>query len=154
MKIYADLPGAGMRQFMTDLLVLAWIAFWVWAGTWVYDRVSRLAVPGQQIEGAGVGMAGGLSDASDKIGSVPVVGDALASPFDRAATAAESLADGGRAQQAAVHNLALALVALVLIVPLALVLLGWLPLRLRWIHRATLAATLRSRPSGRDLLAR
>jgi hypothetical protein len=153
MKIYADLPGAGMRQFMTDLLVVAWIAFWVWAGTWVYDHVSRLAVPGQRIEGAGTGMAGGLSDASDKIDDVPGFGDALASPFAQAATAAESLAEAGRAQQAAVHNLALALVALVLIVPLALVLLGWLPLRLRWIRRATLAASLRSRPSGRDLLA-
>jgi hypothetical protein len=34
-----------------------------------------------------------------------------------------------------------------------MVVLGWLPLRLRWIRRATLAASLRARPSGRDLLA-
>ena len=153
MKVYADLPGVGLRQFLTDLVVIAWVAFWVWAATWVYTRVSRLAVPGQQIEKAGVGMAGGLSDAGEKIGSAPAVGDALASPFDRAADAAQSLAEAGRAQQAAVHNLAIALVALVLVVPLALVILGWLPLRLRWIRRATVASSLRSRPSGRDLLA-
>jgi hypothetical protein len=153
MKIYADLPGVGLRQFLTDLVVVAWVAFWVWAATWVYTRVSRLAVPGQQIEKAGVGMAGGLSDAGDKIGNAPAVGDALAAPFERAAGAAQSLAEAGRAQQAAVHNLAIALVALVLVVPLSLVILGWLPLRLRWMRRATLAASLRSRPSGRDLLA-
>ena len=142
-----------MRQFLTDLMVLAWIGFWVWAATWVYDRVSTLAVPGRKIEAAGVGMAGGLSGAGDKVGSVPGVGDSLAQPFDHAAQAANSLADAGRAQQAAVHNLALAIVFLVLVVPIGVVLFGWLPLRLRWIHRATLAVALRERPAGRDLLA-
>jgi hypothetical protein len=152
-KIYADNPGVGLRQFLTDLLVVAWLSFWVWASIWVYDRVSTLAVPGRKIEGAGEGMASGLSDVGSKVGSVPAVGEQLAAPFDKAAGAATALADAGRAQQAAVHNLAVALVVLVLVVPLALVLLGWLPLRLRWIRRATLAASLRSRPGGRDLLA-
>jgi hypothetical protein len=152
-KIYADLPGVGLRQFLTDLLVVAWVGFWIRASIWVYDRVSTLAVPGRKIEGAGEGMASGLSDAGNKVGSVPVVGDQLSAPFDKAATAATALADAGRAQQAAVHNLAIALVILVLVVPLTVVLLGWLPLRLRWIRRASLAASLRSRPSGRDLLA-
>ena len=153
MKIYADLPGVGLRQFLTDLLVVAWVGFWIRASIWVYDRVSTLAVPGRKIEGAGEGMASGLSDAGNKVGSVPAVGDQLSAPFDKAASAATALADAGRAQQAAVHELAVALVILVLVVPLALVVLGWLPLRLRWIRRASLAASLRSRPSGRDLLA-
>jgi hypothetical protein len=152
-KIYADLPGVGLRQFLTDLLVVAWVGFWIRASIWVYDRVSTLAVPGRKIEGAGEGMASGLSDAGNKVGSVPAVGDQLSAPFDKAASAATALADAGRAQQAAVHDLAVALVILVLVVPLAVVLLGWLPLRLRWIRRASLAASLRSRPSGRDLLA-
>jgi hypothetical protein len=152
-KIYADLPGVGLRQFLTDLLVVAWVGFWIRASIWVYDRVSTLAVPGRKIEGAGEGMASGLSDAGNKVGSVPAVGDQLSAPFDKAASAATALADAGRAQQAAVHELAVALVILVLVVPLALVVLGWLPLRLRWIRRASLAASLRSRPSGRDLLA-
>jgi hypothetical protein len=153
MKIYADLPGVGLRQFVTDLMVVAWVAFWIYAAVWVYDRVSRLAVPGQKIEAAGTGMASGLGDAGNKVANVPAVGDGLAAPFNKAADAANALADAGRAQQAAVHNLAVALVALLLVVPLSLVLLGWLPLRMRWIRRATLAASLRSRPAGRDLLA-
>jgi hypothetical protein len=153
MKIYADLPGVGLRQFLTDLLVVAWVAFWVRASVWVYDRVSRLAVPGQKIESAGTGMSSGLTSAGDKVGNIPAVGDGLATPLHQAANAATALADAGRSQQAAVHNLAIALVALVLIVPLSLVVLGWLPLRMRWIRRATLAASLRAKPSGRDLLA-
>jgi hypothetical protein len=153
MKIYADLPGVALRQRLMDLLVVAWVAFWVWAATWVYDRVSVLAVPGQKIQGAGEGMAGGLYEVRDRVGNVPAVGHDLSAPFDHAAGAATALADAGRAQQDAVRNLAIVLVALLLVVPLGLVLFGWLPLRVRWIQRASLAASLRSRPAGRDLLA-
>ncbi len=153
MRIYADRPSVGVRQLVTDLLVLAWVAFWIWAANMVYNTVQKLAVPGQKIEGAGEGMAGGLSSAGDKVDNVPAVGDALASPLDQAAGAAESLADAGREQQEAVQNLAVTLVVLLLIVPLALVLFVWLPLRVRWIRRATLATSLRRGRAGRDLLA-
>jgi hypothetical protein len=152
-RIYADRAGAKLRQSIIDLIVVAWLAFWVWASIWVYDKVSSLAVPGQKIENAGTGMAGGLSDAGNKVGGVPAVGDSLSAPFERAAGAANALADAGRAQQAAVHNLALTLVVLVLVVPVGLVLLGYLPLRLRWMRRASLAVALRQRATGRDLLA-
>jgi hypothetical protein len=52
-----------------------------------------------------------------------------------------------------VHNLAVTLVVLLLIVPLALVLFVWLPMRVRWIRRASYATALRAGRSGRDLLA-
>ncbi len=142
-----------MRQLLTDLLVVAWVVAWIKAASWVYDKVSALATPGKKIEQAGVGMSGGLTDASHKVGSIPAVGDQLSAPFDKAAGAANALADAGRAQQTAVHGLAIALVVLVLVVPLGLVLFGWLPLRIRWIRRASLATSLRSRAAGRDLLA-
>lgn len=152
-RIYADRPGAGLRQFVTDLLVVAWVVFWIYAATKVYDTVQKLAVPGQKLEGAGTGMASGLSDAGDKVGAVPAVGDSLSAPFDKAAAAAQSLADAGREQQAAVQNLAITLVVLLLVVPLALVVFVWLPLRLQWIRRATHASKLRRSHGGRDLLA-
>ena len=153
MRIYAESAGIKLRQFVTDVIAVAWFAFWVWASIWVYDKVSNLAVPGQKIENAGTGMAGGLSDAGNKVGGVPAVGDSLSAPFERAAGAANALADAGRAQQAAVHNLAVTLVVLVLVVPVGLALLGYLPLRLRWMRRASLAVALRRRATGRDLLA-
>jgi len=152
-RIYADRPGTGLRQVTTDLLVVVWVAFWIWLATKVYDTVEKLAVPGQKMEGAGENMAGGLSDAGDKMNQIPAVGDELASPLDRAAGAAEALADAGRDQQEAVHNLALLFVVLLLIVPLSLVLFVWLPLRLRWIRRASYATALQRGRSGRDLLA-
>jgi hypothetical protein len=152
-RLYADKPSVGLRQFVTDIFIVVWISFWVWSATTVYDTVMKLAVPGEKIEGAGEGMAGGLSDAGSKVDNVPAVGDALATPLDRAAGAAEALADAGRQQQDAVHNLAITMVVLLLVVPLSLVLFVWLPLRVRWIRRATYATALRRGQGGRDLLA-
>jgi hypothetical protein len=153
MRLYADRPGVMARQVFSDLLVVAWVVFWIWAAARVYDTVQKLAVPGQKLEGAGEGMAGGLTDAGQKVDNVPGVGDELASPLDRAAGAANSLAEAGRAQQEAVENLAITLVVLLLIVPLGLILFVWLPLRIRWIRRATFATALRRARPGRDLLA-
>ncbi len=153
MRLYADRRGVMARQFVSDLLVVAWVVFWIWAATRVYDTVEKLAVPGQKLEGAGEGMAGGLTDAGDKVDNVPGVGDELSSPLDRAAGAANSLAEAGRAQQEAVENLAITLVVLLLIVPLGLILFVWLPLRIRWIRRASFATALRGVRTGRDLLA-
>jgi hypothetical protein len=152
-KIYADRFPSAVWQLLTDLMVVAWIYAWVRVAMWLYDLVQKLAVPGQKLESAGGGLADNLADAGGKVGRVPVVGDELTQPFDQAAAAARSMAEAGRDQQELIGDLALALALLAVALPLALVLFGWLPLRLRWIRRASAAARLRSTPGGPDLLA-
>jgi hypothetical protein len=152
-KLYADRPARTARQLLTDLLAAGWIYAWIRAGIWVYDLVSKLAAPGRGLEHAGTGLADNLANIGRKIDKVPAAGGALASPFGHAADAARTLAAAGRDQQAAVHDLALILVAVVVGLPLCLVLFGWLPLRVRWIRRASAAAALRQVDAGRDLLA-
>ncbi|MEO3929230.1 hypothetical protein ABGB07_36070 [Micromonosporaceae bacterium B7E4] len=153
MKFYADRVPTAARQLLTDLLVVAWIYLWIRAAMWLHDLVQKLAVPGQKLEGAGGGLADNLADAGGKVGRVPVVGDELTSPFEKAAGAARAMADAGRDQQELVGELALALSLTLLVFPLGVVLLGWLPLRVRWMGRAGAARALRSAPAGRDLLA-
>ena len=153
MKLYADRLPVAIRQLILDILVVIWVYAWVRAGIWVHDLVLKLGVPGQKLEGAGSGIADNLADAGAKVGRVPLVGDELTAPFSRAAQAARSLAEAGRAQQEIVGNLALVLALLVVAVPLALVLFVWLPRRLRWMRRAGVAAEVRDEPAGRDLLA-
>jgi hypothetical protein len=152
-KLYADRLPVALRQLLTDLAVVIWVYAWIRAGLWVHDLVLKLGVPGQKLEGAGTGIADNLADAGGKVGRVPLVGDELTAPFTKAAEAARSLADAGREQQQIVHNLALVLSLLLVAVPLALVLFLWLPLRVRWIRRAGVAAKVRDQPAGRDLLA-
>jgi hypothetical protein len=152
-KIYADLPATRARQFLTDLLVVAWVYGWVKLGFWLHDLVEKLAAPGRKVESAGTGLADNLASAGNKVDNVPGVGGSLAAPFNKAAEAARSLASAGHEQQAVVGDLALALSLALVAIPLGLVLFVWLPLRVRWIRRANAAAALRGAVSGRDLLA-
>ncbi|SCE97325.1 hypothetical protein GA0074696_1981 [Micromonospora purpureochromogenes] len=152
-KIYADRFPVALRQLLTDLLVVVWVYAAIRFALWVHDLVQKLAVPGQKLEGAGGGLADNLAEAGGKVGRVPLVGDELTAPFERAAEAARAVADAGRDQQELVGQLALALAIAVLVFPLALVLFGWLPLRVRWMRRAASAKALAGAPAGRDLLA-
>lgn len=153
MKLYADRPGRRARQLLTDLLVVVWVYAWVRLGLWLHDLVEKLAVPGRKVEDAGTGLADNLSSAGGKVDSVPGVGGTLATPFNKAADAARSLASAGHDQQQIVGHLALALSLALVAVPLGLVLFVWLPLRVRWVRRASAAAGLRGAAAGRDLLA-
>jgi len=152
-KIYPDRPAAAARQTFVDLLVVAWIFVWIWAAMWLHDLVQKLSAPGRRLESAGTGMADNLADVGGKVGRVPIVGDELTTPFTSAADAARSMADAGRQQQEVVADVALWLSLSLLVLPLGLVLLVWLPLRIRWMRRATAAASPRAAPAGRDLLA-
>jgi hypothetical protein len=152
-KLYAERLPTALRQLVTDLVVAAWVYLWIRVGLWTHDLVEKLAVPGQKLQSAGSGIAGNLSEAGAKVGRVPLVGDQLVKPFNGAADAARSLADAGREQQVLVGRLAMVVALLVVAVPLALALFVWLPLRLRWMRRAALAASVREQPAGRDLLA-
>jgi hypothetical protein len=152
-KLYADRPGTLARQLLTDLFVIGWVYAWIRLGRWVYDLVEKLAAPGREVESAGTGLADNLASAGKKVDRVPAVGDALSSPFSRAADAARGLAHAGHQQQTITHQVALVLAVAVVAVPLGLVLFGWLPLRVRWIRLAGAAAALRGGEAGRDLLA-
>ncbi|TDC72269.1 hypothetical protein E1193_28145 [Micromonospora sp. KC606] len=153
MKIYADRYPVFLRQLLTDLLVVVWVFAAIRFARWLHDLVRQLAVPGEKLEGAGAGLADNLAEAGGKVGRVPLVGDELTGPFERAAGAARAVAEAGRDQQELVGQLALALSLAALVFPLGLVLFGWLPLRVRWMRRAASARALAAGPAGRDLLA-
>jgi hypothetical protein len=152
-KLYAERLPVAIRQLLTDIIIVIWVYLWIRAGIWVHDMVEKLAVPGQKLQSAGGGIADNLADAGGKVGRVPLVGDQLVKPFNGAASAARSIAEAGRQQQEVVDQMALVLAILAVSVPLALVLFLWLPLRLRWMHRAGVASSVRGEPAGRDLLA-
>lgn len=151
--MYADRLPVAVRQVLTDVLVVAWVYVWIRVAGWVHGIVLKLGVPGEKLQSSGTSLADNLADAGGKVGKVPLVGDQLTKPFTGAADAARSIAEAGRQQQEIVGNIALIMAIVVVAVPLALVLFGWLPLRLRWMRRAGIAARVRNEPAGRDLLA-
>jgi hypothetical protein len=152
-KIYPEQPGAAVRQLVVDLAVVVWVYVWVRLAMALYDTIEKLAVPGQKLAGAGDRMADQFRDAGGKIRRVPIAGEDLAAPFNRAGDAARDAADAGRQAQEVVHDVAWALSIGLLVLPLGLVLLVWLPRRVSWMQRAGAASRLRAAPAGQDLLA-
>jgi hypothetical protein len=150
MTWYAESPDLRRRQIAVDVVVALWVLLWLRVASAVHDGVQRLAGPGADLEDAGNDLAGGLSGAAERAGSVPGIGGGLRAPLDAAASAGEAVAGAGMAQQEAVGTLALLLALAVGGFPIVWALLRWLPGRLRWGREHAAAARLRG---DVDLLA-
>lgn len=143
MKLYAETPHHRLRQAAGDAAVAAWIVLWVRVGMWMDTLIHRLQAPGRAIEGAGGGLAGNLRAIGSEIRDVPLVGEELQTPFEAAARAGVTLRDAGEGYQEVVHSIALWTGVLFAVIPIALVLMRYLPARTRWVRDASAAARMR-----------
>jgi hypothetical protein len=153
MKLYADLPGRRATQLAADLLVVAWVALWAHLGRVVHDAVQQLAAPARRLESAGAGFGQSMDDASRTLRRVPVVGDQLHAPFDRAAATGAGIAGAGHDLGAAVVHLALVLGWATALVPIVIVAGAWFVWRLRFARQATAAQRLVDADADVDLFA-
>jgi hypothetical protein len=153
MKLYADSPGRRTVQIVADLLVLGWIVLWTRVGTAVHDGTTALAEPGRQTDESATAMAGQLRDAGGRLGEAPLVGDELATPFDRAADASEGIASAGRASVEAVEQLAVVLGLAIALIPILVILAVHLPRRWRFVREATAGARFIDSVDDLDLFA-
>jgi len=153
MRLYAETAPRRARQLAGDLLVLAWTAAWVFAGRSLYLLVEKLAAPGRAVERAGTSFATDTGEIQQKVARIPVVGDELRDPFGRLGGVGRTLADAGVTQQQVVHDLALWLGVLVAAVPVAALLVMWLPGRVAWAREAGAASRLRKGGADLELFA-
>ncbi|EON24070.1 hypothetical protein CF8_1931 [Nocardioides sp. CF8] len=153
MKVYADAPGRRTRQLLVDLLLIAWLVMWAWIGLVVHDGTMALAAPGRQTDASASAMAGQLRDAGGRLDDVPLVGEEVATPFDRAADASDGLAAAGRSSVAAVEKLALVLGFAIALIPMLVVLAFYVPGRLRFVREATAGARFIDSVDDLDLFA-
>jgi hypothetical protein len=153
MKIYAQTPRMRNAQILRDLLTLAWVGIWVWVGTRVHDLVAALASPGRAVESAGQDLSRSADEAGSGISDLPVVGDALEGPFGALSGVGRALQGAGAAQQEAIAELALWLGISLAFIPIAFVVLRYLPGRLSWIREATAAHYIRLDADDLELFA-
>ncbi len=153
MKLYSDYRGHRARQITYDLLSAANIALWVWLGIWIYSLVMRLQAYGRQMESAGAGFRLTMLDIGQSLGKVWLVGDGIRVPFDAASQAGGTLEAAGRAQQEAVHALALGLGIGMTALPILTILIIWMVPRLRFAVKASKAKRMLSHENAVDLLA-
>lgn len=153
MKVYSDYPARRTTQIVADVIAVALIAAFAWAGVIVYGAIAVLAAFGKTIEDAGNGFEQTMADAGDTLGGVPLIGAGIRTPFDAASGAGSLLAQAGQAQQDLVMTAATTIGIVVAAIPILLVLWIWLRRRLGWSRRATEARNLSRLPDGPDLLA-
>lgn len=153
MKFYSDYPARRTRQIITDLVAVAAIAAWAWLGATVYGLVINLQKFGVQMEESGKGFRDTMTDVSEKLGSVPLIGSGIKAPFDGASDAGKALEDAGQAQQDAVQQLATGLGVGIAVLPILMILVFWLVPRIRFARRAGSAKALAAQPASVDLLA-
>lgn len=153
MKLYADTPGRRTFQIVVDLLFVAWLVMWVWIGLVVHDGTMALAGPGRRTDESASAMAGQLRDAGGRLDDVPLIGDEVATPFDKAADASDGLAAAGRDSVAAVEKLAFVLGLSIALIPILVVLAFYLPGRLRFIREATAGLKFIDSADDLDLFA-
>ncbi len=153
MKIYAQTPRMRNAQILRDLLTLSWVGVWVWIGTRVHDLVAALAGPGRAVESAGQDLSRSADEAGSGISDLPVVGDALEGPFGALSGVGRALQGAGAAQQEAIAELALWLGISLAFIPIAFVVLRYLPGRLSWIREATAAHHIRLDADDLELFA-
>ena len=153
MLLYADTPGRRILQLTVDLLFVTWLVTWVWIGLVVHDGTMALAAPGRQTDESASAMAGQLRDAGGQLDDVPLVGDEVAAPFDKAADASDGLAAAGRSSVRAVERLAFVLGLSIALIPILVVMAFYLPGRLRFIREATAGIKFIDSADDLDLFA-
>ncbi len=141
-KPYADRGSRRVAQVLGDLLVVGWIVLWIWAGVQVHDATLALAEPGERAAASAAGLSSSFEDAGGFLGQVPLVGDGVRAPFEKAAAASDQLAAAGTTQAQAARRLAWWLGVVVAAVPSLYVLARWLPGRWRYAREAGAGAQL------------
>ncbi len=153
MKIYSDFAATRALQITIDVLALAAIAFGVWLGTFVTSSIAVLAELGRQLETAGAGFEGAMTDAGDALGKVPFVGTAIRAPFDSASDTGTVLVNAGQTTQSVIMTVATVVGIIVASVIVILVCWYWLRRRIQFVRRATEAAKVARMADGIDVLA-
>jgi hypothetical protein len=153
MKFYSDYPARRTRQIISDVVALVAIAAWVWLGIGIYQLVMNLSDFGVQMENAGAGFKQTMTDISDNLSGVPLIGGGIKAPFDGASDAGASLEAAGQAQQVAVQQLATGLGIGIAVLPILMILIVWLIPRIRFARKAGTAKAIAASPASVDLLA-
>ncbi|MFP5345737.1 MAG: hypothetical protein ACLGIA_01715 [Actinomycetes bacterium] len=139
LPLYAESPGRRTTQVLGDVLLVVWVYAWVKVGMAVQAATLRLADPGRRLEAGAGDVATSLRDAGRGADRIPVVGDRVRDALDSAAGAGDAIAEAGHRQVEVVQNLATLLAVVIAAVPILLVLVLWVPGRVRFVRRAVAA---------------
>lgn len=153
MLLYSPYAAQRTRQLIADLLGVVAVVGVVIVTTAVVGAIRALAEVGRQLEAAGGSISTGLADAGERLGSIPLIGDSVASPFTAAAGAGTSVSDTGTAVIDIVEAAAVAAGWVVALSLLAILALVWIAPRARFALRRRRAERMLAAGMGADTFA-
>ncbi|MDN5914659.1 MAG: hypothetical protein L0I76_06055 [Pseudonocardia sp.] len=151
MRLYAERSDRLVRQLVADVLAVLWGVLAVVVGVAAHDGLLALQAPGYAVSDAGGRIGETFSGVADAARRIPFVGEGLARAFAPATGTGTDLARAGQEYVEKIAGLAVWAGVLAALVALLPILLGWLPLRLRYARRA--GAAVAARETCPDLLA-
>jgi hypothetical protein len=152
-KPYADLAPRLAWQIVADVVALAWVVGWIIVAFTIRGVILDLRGPGQKLVDAGMSLKDTFSGAADTAADVPLIGDALADALGLGTGTGDALVDAGTAQVEQIESLAFWMTLVLIVLPLFVVLVTWLPARLRYAREAGAIVELMGRGTHGDLLA-
>lgn len=153
MRMYADHRPRRVRQICADVFFVVWIFFWIWQGWSTYHSTTELTEPTERTESAATRLGENMREASDALVELPLVGEAAAAPFTKAAESADELAAAAIAGTDDVRALAIKSGLALALGPTAILAGFYLPLRRRFIHESTEAERYMEVSQDLDLFA-
>ncbi len=153
MTWYSEIPARRTRQLLGDAWLVLWSALWIWIALRLYDLVMNLAAPGLAVADSATDMSDRFASAGEALGGVPLIGEALQSPFDGMSSASVSIAEAGQASADAVGLLARFLAIALAVLGIASWAMLWVPIRVAFIRRATAARRFLDSTDDLDLFA-
>ncbi|QIK72783.1 hypothetical protein G7070_11500 [Propioniciclava coleopterorum] len=153
MQFYARPSWRLARQIAADAFVLLWCVAWWFAGRLTDGVIRAVAEPSRQAAGLAEDLRRQAADAANQAAGIPLVGDGLRQPLDGMAGTLGDLAASASGQVAAIEQTATVAGALAFVIPVAIILILWVPRRLAFARRAAEVRALVDTADGTDLLA-
>ena len=153
MSFYAQRPGRLLGQLAADLFMVGWIVLWWFAGRATESAVMAVASPARSTGDAARRLSDQVRQAADQTARVPGLGGELRKPFDEAAGSLQELIGAADQQVASIERLGLLLGWLVFVIPVLILVVIWLPARIRFFLRARAAQRFLDAQADLDLFA-
>jgi hypothetical protein len=153
MSFYARRPWRLLGQLTADLFVIVWIVLWWLAGRATERSVNSIATPARSTGEAARSLSDQIRQAADQAARVPGLGEELRRPFDGAAGSLQGVIAAADQQVINIERTGALLGWLVFLIPVLMLLVIWLPARIRFFLRARAAQRFLDAQADLDLFA-
>ncbi|WP_052462662.1 hypothetical protein [Nigerium massiliense] len=153
MNLYARRSWMLVRQIASDIFFIVWGVAWWFISRGVDASVRAIAEPSRQVAAAMRQVRDNVGGAAARMGEIPYVGGDVREPFDAAGHNIDSVIASADGQVATIEHAATVLGWVIFLVPVAVLLVMWLPRRIRFARTSAATKALMAQDYGADLLA-